>query len=181
MSEKSDANTPVFCVRSRIKATGGKVQSKFSDGSPAIVTKTTGKGKTIYCAFLPSLSYYKPAIPLRPVDRGASDDAMIHFLPTEFDPRAARLIALPAANLKRPVTCSQPLVETTVIRSKRGVVIPLINWTGRPLKNLRVHVMIPTPGAKITLASGRAVQAFTVEGERFYMLDLDAADALIFR
>ena len=86
----ADAELPVMCVRSRI-ATGGEVEAAFSDGSPAIVSRAAGKGRTLYCAFLPSLSYYQPAIPKRPVDRGATDDAMIHFLPTEFNPAAAAL------------------------------------------------------------------------------------------
>jgi len=149
------AALPVFCVRSRIRATGGRTVGSFSDGLPAIVSRKAGKGKAIYCAFLPGLSYYKPAIPRRPADRGATDDAMIHFLPTDFDQLAARLIALPAASLKLPVKCNGPLVETTIIRSPHGVVIPLVDWSGRAEDELRVTVNVARPSGRISLASGR--------------------------
>ena len=135
----------------------------------------------MYCAFLPSLSYYKPAIPKRPVDRGATDDAMIHFLPTDFDKHMARVIATPAKSLKLPVICSQPLVETTIIESKHGTAIPLVNWTRKPVRELKVTVKIPTPTANVALASGRSVRSENIEGGRVYTFDLDVADALILR
>ncbi len=164
-----------------MKLAGAKASAVYSDGAPAITTKVNGKGKAIYCAFLPSLSYYKPAIPKRPVDRGATDDAMTHFLPTEFDPDVAALIALPGRGISRPVECSNPLVETTVIQSKKGVVIPLVNWTHKPVKGLHVKVAIDTPMRKVSLASGRPLKQSTVEGVRVYTFDLDVADALILR
>ena len=59
----------------------------------AVVHRKAGRGAATYCGMLPGLSYYQPAIPRRPVDRGATDDSMTHFLPTAFDPEAAGLIA----------------------------------------------------------------------------------------
>jgi len=185
-AESAEAGTraevlPVFCVRSRIRATGGETMGSFSDGSPAIVSRKAGKGKAIYCAFLPGLSYYKPAIPLRPVDRGATDDAMIHFLPTDFDPLAARLIVLPAAGLKLPVQCSGPLVETTIIQSPHGVVIPLVNWSNRAEDKLRVTVNVPLPSGRISLASGRPITAHRSGATTELIFKIDVADAIIVR
>jgi hypothetical protein len=153
----------------------------FADGSPAIVSQQSGKGKTIYCAFLPGLSYYKPAIPLRPVDRGATDDAMIHFLPTNFDPLAARLIALPAASLKLPVQCSEPLVETTIVQSPHGVVIPLVNWSGGTEDELRVSVNVPLPSGRISLASGLPIAVHRSGATTELTFKMGVADAIIAR
>ncbi|MDA1017259.1 MAG: beta-galactosidase trimerization domain-containing protein, partial [Planctomycetota bacterium] len=173
---------PVLGVRGRFKAqAGSEVYYRFGDGSPAVVHRKAGKGAATYCGLLPGLSYYHPAVPRRPVDRGATDDAMVHFLPTAYDQAVADLIASPAAAISRPVTCSQPLVETMVIESKHGVAIPLINWTPQPVKGLEVTVSIATPKAKVSLASGGPVKVAEKDGSRVYTFDLDVADALILR
>ncbi len=173
---------PVVGVRGRFKAPkDAEVFYKFADGSPAVVNRKVGKGTATYCGMLPGLSYYHPAIPRRPVDRGSTDDAMVHFLPTNYDPEAANLIAFPATQIARPVSCSQPLVETTVIESKYGFAIPLVNWTSQPVKGLQVTVSIATPKAKATLASGRPVKVDEQDGSRVYTFDVDVADVLILR
>jgi len=85
---------------------------------------------------LPGLSYFKPALPKRPVDRGSRDDALCHFVPSDFDANASRLIGS-IADVERPVVCSDPLVETTVIETKQGTLITLNNWSGKPARKLR--------------------------------------------
>ncbi len=173
---------PVVGVRGRFAAQGeAEVYYSFSDGSPAVIHRKVGKGATTFCGLLPGLSYYHPAIPRRPVDRGATDDAMVHFLPSDFDPEAAGLIASAAVSVAKPVTCSHPLVETTVIESKHGMAIPLVNWTAQPVKGLAVVVSIATPTANVSLASGGAVTTAEDGGSRVYTFDLDVADALILR
>ncbi len=175
------AAMPVIGIRSRVRLKGASAEATFKDGSPAITSLAVGKGRVFYCGLLPGLSYYKPAIPLRPVDRGAADDAMSHFLPTDFDPAATDLIGLPTRDLKRPVECSQPLVETTVIQSNHGTLIPLVNWTPSPIEALRVKLAIPLPKKQISLASGRPVKRTKESGNLVLTFDIDVADALMFR
>jgi hypothetical protein len=172
---------PVVGVRSRFQVNDAHVRYTFSDGSPAVAHHKAGRGTATYCGFLPGLGYYHPAVPKRPVDRGATDDAMIHFLPTAFNSQAAKLIAAAAANVARPVVCSQPLVESTVIESAHGVVVPLVNWTQQPISGLQVTISISTPTAKVSLASGRSVDVAETDNGRVYTFDLDVADALILR
>ncbi|MDA1053929.1 MAG: beta-galactosidase trimerization domain-containing protein [Planctomycetota bacterium] len=176
--ENGAKDLPVFAVRSRIRLAGASSLLTFGDGSPAVAEHKFGNGRVTYCGFLPSLTYYKPAIPLRPVDRGATDDSMIHFLPTTFDPAAAALIASPAASLQLPVDCSEPLVESTVIQSQHGIAIPLVNWSDQPVKGLTVTIQIDAPGA-LSLVSGADVQVERQDNKLVVTLDLDAADALI--
>ena len=66
-----------------------------SDGSPAAIRRTVGKGSAYYIAFLPGLSYYDPAIPKRPVDRSSVDSGFNHFIPTAMEISARTLIAMP--------------------------------------------------------------------------------------
>jgi hypothetical protein len=176
--------SPVIGVRGRFAARDAKVLATFADGSPAVVERTVGKGRVIYCGFLPGLAYFHHALPQRPVDRKSSDDAYCHFIPTDFDKAAGELIGLPAAKLARPVSCSEPLVESAVIEAKQGLAIPLINWSKGPVKGLIVGVDRRLVRKNATLASGGKVTVEPSEAaDAFarYRLDLEVADALILR
>jgi hypothetical protein len=172
---------PVYGMRSRIKATDAKVQGKFKDGTAAVTEREVGTGSARYCGFLPGLSYFKPAFPLRPMDRGATDDSMTHFIPERFDRRAGALFEETVAGVKRPVICHPSLVEATVVQAKQGTLISLVNWTSRPVKGLSVRVAIDVPTAQVSLASGRPVRISRDGDWRVFTLDLDVADALILR
>jgi hypothetical protein len=179
----SDAkySLPIFSARSRIQAKGSKTLGTFRDGSPAVTVKQTGQGSAQYCGFLPGLSYFHPALPRRPADRNSAPDSLAHFLPTAFDTGAAALVALPATEVARPVTCSEPLVEAMVIESPRGVAIELVNWSGKPLKNLSLTLHFAAPGSAVELASGGVVTEKADGSQRVLTFDLDVADALILR
>jgi hypothetical protein len=101
---------------------------------------------------------------------------MAHFVPRDFK----MPFIFGTALIQRPVTCSERLVENTVIQSKQGTVISLINWSGVPQKNLTVTVNVPGRTNRVSLASGGAVK-MSEDGKRVFTLDLDVADALILR
>jgi hypothetical protein len=104
---------------------------------------------------------------------------MSHFIPTKFDTRASQLIGDAAKGVERPVDCSEPLVETTIVDSAHGVLIPLINWSAGPVKQLHVKLnFAPPAGAKPRLAGGGKVSADP--GGRSFTFDLNVADALVF-
>lgn len=54
---------------------GATVLGTYSDGSPAAIRRKHGEGAVIKCGFHPGLSYLRPAIPRRPIDRGTNDDS----------------------------------------------------------------------------------------------------------
>jgi hypothetical protein len=172
---------PVVGARARFQAEDAQVTGVFQDGSPAVSVRGVGQGRAIYCGFLPGLSYFAPAVPKRPADRGTKNTSMAHFIPTEFDRGAYHLVGSPAADMVRPIVCSEPLVESTVIESPHGVVVPLINWSAAPVKHLAVTVNVKAPSRKAELASGKPLTTSGESGSRVFHLDLDVADALILR
>ncbi|HVF10425.1 MAG TPA: beta-galactosidase trimerization domain-containing protein [Abditibacteriaceae bacterium] len=178
---KGKATLPVFGVRSRFTLKGATAQATFADGSPALSSKKAGAGIATYCGFLPGLCYFKPALPLRPVDRGSTDDSMAHFIPTKFDRAASALIGSPASGVERPVVSSVPLVESTIIQARQGVVIPLTNWSGGPVKKLKLSLNITAPTGSAKLASGQPVKVSRQGAKQVFTFDLDVADALILR
>ena len=177
---------PVFGCKSKVTVTSAAPYGKFTDGSPAVTLNKVGDGTAIYHAFLPGLSYFKPAMPLRPVDRGSTDDSSTHLVPTEFDLAASVVMKQNLAGIELPVTCSNPLVEANIVESKTGAAITLTNWSGAPVKGLVVTVNVALPHAKIELASqGKIVIPDQTDGKLktgfSVQLDLDVADAIILR
>jgi hypothetical protein len=185
-SSAMDVVTPgglaVLGARSRFVAVpGGEESHVFGDGRPAVVSRKVGEGRACYCGFLPGLAYFAPAIPRRPLDRGSTDDSFAHFIPTQFNEAAGRLIGLAAGRVGRPLEMSNPLVEATVIEAKGGIVIPLINWSGTAVKGLEVRVNVEAAGKQVFLASGGKVREEMRGGKRVFVVNLDVADALVIR
>jgi hypothetical protein len=114
---------------------------------------------------------------MKPGDRGATDDAMSHFVPRDFDAAARLLLEESARDVARPVICSEPLVETTLIEASAGVIIPLVNWSGKAQQGLIVQVGEALAKREATLASGGKVR----KDGTSVIIDLDVADVLIFR
>ena len=181
-SSERKGSFPVFGLAGTFKAgQDAQVTGKFKNGRPAIVHRAVGKGSATYCGFLPGLTYLQKALPKIPVDRGATDDSSAHFLPTDFEMSARALVGAPLANIKPQISCA-PLTEAMIIRSKQGVVIPLVNWDKAALKSQTLVVHVPVPTKSIRLASGRPIQVESKAGGAVSVrFDLGVADALIFR
>jgi hypothetical protein len=91
------------------------------------------------------------------------------------------MIAWPAGSIDLPFSTSNPLVDCTIITSTSATAVLLTNWSGGPLKNLKLTLSAEVPGATPTLASGRPVKASNSGKQRIFTFDLDVADALILR
>ena len=173
----------VFGLYSKVKtAADAAIQGTFADGSPAIIVRNAGRGKAVHCAFLPSLTYFKPAIPLRPVDRGATDDAMSHFIPTEFDQGARALIATAVTDMTKPIATDADLIETAALQSKAGMLIVLQNWSGKPFPGMKLTANIGLPLKDVALASGRDVIMQKQGDKTILTFDMEiSGDVLILR
>jgi len=85
------------------------------------------------------------------------------------------------AELARPVLSSNPLVETTVIEAKQGMLITLNNWSGRPVKGMTVTVNLPLAWRDTSLASGNHLRLVRKRNQAVFSFDLEVADALVLR
>ena len=170
------------------------VVAHFQDtrrGTAAAVSTQPGKGSTLYLSFLPGLSYFAPAIPARPTDRGSTDKAFSHFVPTAFDRNLLELLTKPfPSTYVRPIQCSNPLVHAKAVSSTRGVVIPLVNWSEEERidgLNVTVHSTVAPTTMVPTMASGNKVTPITEHDPHdgssmvYSIAFLEAADALILR
>ena len=105
---------------------------------------------------------------------------MAHFIPTNFDPVASALVEELTADVPLPLRCENPLVETSMLVSTNGALVPLINWSGGGITNLQVRLAV-TGEFAISTASGAWLQIATNDQGRLVTLALEDADAIILR
>ena len=133
--------------------------ASFKDNTPALVRGSSGKG-TVYCAgFLPALAYIKTALDERNAVQKKIDDKAVlsaeeqddaalierSYNPWRFPADVRDLILLPARNAKidPPIKCSHALVDAVFMPHERGVLIPLANYTLKPIPQLKLTVTVP--------------------------------------
>ncbi len=181
MVKLDKTEVPVLVWKQSMVAGDGKVIAKYKDTSPAVIEKSQGKGKAILYAFFPGMAYERSGLPILPADRGGTDAGYNHFLPTKMDADLRRQLVddmLPVS-FKRPVECSEPLVETTCIDGKGKLAIPLINYTGQPIDKLVVRIAGVTNPKSIRSVERGVLKSETQGGATVVTLRLDVADMLL--
>jgi hypothetical protein len=182
-------NVPVIAWKQPLTATDATVIGKFKDGSPAVVMKKHGTGRSILFGFLPGQAYVQSGLPIRPVDRGANADSYAHFLPTGMRlPLLSRLtddfLALNARDAKYVVT-TDGLVETTCIDTpaKDGkpakLAVPLINWSGAEVTSLTVTIRGGAKPSKVRSVERGELKFTQVKGGIQIQMSLNVADMIL--
>jgi len=180
-------NVPVVVWKQAIVPSDGTVLGTYRNGQPALITKSHGKGRAYLFGFLPGQAYLKSGLPIAPPDRGATDDANAHFLPTTMDVSLRDRIVddfLPATGI-RPIHCSVPLVETTCIDTPalRGnaprLAVPLMNYRGRPISHLTVHIKGVGKVKRIRSVRRGTLRPVVENDTTQVTLPLDIADMLL--
>src|ERR1051326_6244721 len=124
------ASFGVLGVKFGITPTTGRVNGKFQDGRPAVIVNDLGKGRAVYFAACPGLSYLKDA----------------HFVAKELQeqyPQAQRRLINSFAALRgvpRLVELSHATVEAGIYDSPKGSALVLANFTHQPIDRLTVRV-----------------------------------------
>lgn len=196
--QKPAIETGVMIWRQELSVDDATILGTYKDGSPAVVSKDHGAGRAVLFGFLPGQAYLQSGLPLRPVDRGATDEAFTHYLPTSMDVtlRHALVDAFLPDHFERPVVCSVDLVESTVIETYgqrrrrwmpllRGrertqkMAIPLMNYQGNPIESLHVKVR-NVAGVRSLKSVEQGTLDFTIEdGHLNVVLPLDVTDMLL--
>ncbi|MCS7254218.1 MAG: hypothetical protein RMK18_11225 [Armatimonadota bacterium] len=174
---------PALIYKRKVKPVSDDVIiiGKFNNGEPAIITRAVGNGKVYFAGTFVGAAYIRSAIPLRPWDRGTKDDSFNHFLPTKFDSKLRALICKPIedAGIEPFVKCSNELVEATVIDSKHGIAVPLMNFSGKRVGGLEVTVK-GVGKVKTVRTLHRSKIPFSVRNDELTVkLDLNVADMLL--
>jgi hypothetical protein len=188
---------PALAVVERPVPAGAEVRATFSDGSPAILSHSFGKGRATRLCFFPGTAYLQPAFPRRPYQRGTTDEAFNHFLPTAFNQAAARLVLaeLRDAGVTPPVVAGTdgaralalhpedppPPLDVAVVDAPTGAAVVIANYSGAPLPRLTVTLRARGPFRRVYAARAGALPT-SADGETITVtLPLDWADIVMFR
>ena len=92
-------------------------------GKNVITAVTVQDG--VHMGFLPGFACFMPAIPIGPADRGGTDNAFTHFIPSNFSKPMLMALAQCCLHGTKQVNCSTHFVHGRVVTFTKGVVVPL--------------------------------------------------------
>jgi hypothetical protein len=122
-----------------------RVAGTFKDGSPAVLEHQHGKGRALYAATCPALSYAKDANFVPAALREKWPAAQREFINAHVRKNgAARLVEL-----------SHPVVEAGIFESDAGAALVLANFQYDPIARLEVRLPLRrAPGKIVSMEKG---------------------------
>ncbi len=181
--EDAISDVPVILWKQSIVPDDGRVLGTYGDGKPAVVEKAHGRGRAVLFGFMPGLAYLRSGLPLRPWDRGSTDAAYCHFLPTAMDTnlREALVDDFLPEGFVRQVHCDRALIEATCIETFNPprLAVPLMNYSGEPLDSVTVTISGLRSAARVRSVECGTLQAEFREAAMHVTLPLDVTDMLL--
>jgi len=153
----------VIGLKTDVQAAEGSVIGQFGDGSPAVIAHRCGKGRALYVAATPGISYIKDARFVAAELKESWPAAHRQFI----NATARGAGALPQVEL------SHSVVEAGVYEGPQGVALVLANFTYEKIEKLDVKLPVRTrvtrvyaadaPGVSIPFSTGSPTQAQRAE------------------
>jgi len=132
----------IIGLKASMQLRGASVKGTFvSDGAPALLEHCFGKGRTLYFATTPGISYIKEAKFVA--------GALAEKWPAEY--RRALTHFAAEADAAPLVKISQPVIEAGLYDAPTGTALVLANFTYNPITSLQVQV--PTRSAVTAVKS----------------------------
>ncbi|HMC26261.1 MAG TPA: beta-galactosidase trimerization domain-containing protein, partial [Verrucomicrobiae bacterium] len=129
--QTTDTNFGVIGLKASVRPRGAKVKAKFtSNNAPALLENRFGKGRAVWFATTPGISYIKDAKFVAKALAEKWPQAHRHAI-TRYAMEAG---AAPLAKL------SEPVVETGIFDAPAGTALILANFTYTPIKSLQIEL-----------------------------------------
>lgn len=127
-------------LKASVSPAGAKVTGTFKDGTPAVLQHGFGKGKSLYVATCPAVSYAKDAkfVPAALKEKWPAAQR-------EFINSLARGSGVP-----RLVELSHPVVEAGIFEADTGTALILANFQYDPIPELTVAIPLRKAPKKVT-------------------------------
>jgi hypothetical protein len=179
--QKKKVKIPVLGFKQTMKVgPQTRVYGKYaSDGSPAMVIHSYGRGAAFLFGTFVGSAYVRSGIPIRPVDRGATQDSFAHFLPSKFDDDLVDIVTAACGDVRWDVITDNPMVETVVLEGPKGLAVACINWTPTPQKVMLSVQYLPKNIQKATSIAHGLLPSQRRGVVMDFRLQVDVADMVI--
>ena len=160
------------CRQDVFPENGAKPVATFDSGAPAILVNKFGKGRCVLFNFLPGISYV----------RGSNFTGKTYT--TEYPAALRRVISAPAklAGVVKPVELSAPVVEASLLESKKGYVVMLNNYSMKKIPSLNVVLRgVGDPSFVESLKNGKVKCARCGGNAVKFSMPLGASDIISIR
>lgn len=138
----SDGEIGVIGVKVVVEPRGAKTKAAFaSDGGAALLEHKYGKGRAIYFAATPGISYIK--------DAKFVADALAEKWPATHRQAITHFVS--ESNSTPLVRLSEPVIEAGIFDAPTGSALMLANFTYSPIASLKVE--LPTKSAVVAVKS----------------------------
>ncbi len=153
------AGFDVIGLKVAAQTKGGDAVGQFQDGSPAVVSNEFGKGRSIFVATTPGISYIKDAKFAARELAEKWPDAHRNFINHLADRSGAN----------RALLLSHSVVEAGVYEAPKGIAVVLANFTYEPVDRLEVILPVRKPVRSVRMASSMIPVEFKIvpAAERF--------------
>ena len=168
----------IVCVRGTL--VGGEPLARFKDGALAATRSEAGTGSIVSLGFLPALSYLREAILKDRVLK--KDKKKRRFYSCRWYPEGERSLIkkiVSTVGVTPKISTSNYLVDASVLESSKYVVIALANWTGEPLKNLRVELRGFNAFKSARNVAGESLKLSAENNSVSFNIDLSEGDFII--
>jgi Beta-galactosidase trimerisation domain len=127
----ADTELGLIGVKASVQARGARTNATFaSDGSPALLANRFGKGRALYFAATPGISYIKEA--------KFATESLVEKWPAKYRQTLTRFAT--EAHAVPLVKLSEPVVEAGIYDAPAGTALILANFTYNPVKSLQIEI-----------------------------------------
>jgi hypothetical protein len=181
MDVRGDKYTAIAMRQALIPGAAGviRVEGKWSNREPALVTHELGKGAVLSTGTVIGTANQKALVKAGPWARGGKH--VVHSI-VSFDKDPFVAVVKPASKAEREAEASKDGIESIVLDHKDGTLLTLVNWTNGPVKDLEVQVrMKDAPKTVRTVSGQRNLDFKHNDGVVTFRLDLAEADYVVLR
>lgn len=174
------AKIPAVGMRQALAPDTAEVIGTWADGTPAVTVRSYGSGKAYTVGTLPGTAWMRSGVKAEPASRGGvrkAENPVGYSVATE----CLVMLGVGDARVDRDVLVSKRGIETVVADGNNGTMLTIVNWTNKPIRNVKVEVRMPeAPRVIRSVQSGKNLKWKYADGRTTFSTSVNDADFVLF-